>query len=176
MFGMMLACGRRNNFNVGLVSGNYALVRDVQPNNTASGTLTTGAWYTRTLNTVEYDPTSIILELTSNQMRLAAGNYHALVLCPGFRCGLFQTRLSDSGGNEIALGHLMFSHTTVSGDNAYTNVGSSSILDIPFTLNSEILVEVQQRCSVTFATTGRGVRDNFTGENNFYASILVRKT
>ena len=62
----------------------YALVREEQTSGTNGGSAVATTWTTRVLNTVAYDPNTLIVSLTSNAFTLGGGTYVIRALAPMF--------------------------------------------------------------------------------------------
>lgn len=133
-----------------------AWIKDIKPQATSGGTFTSGVWRTRTLNTIENDINSIILELNANQFRMKRGVFHCFATCPAHSVNRHQARLYNVTQAAIAiLGTPEYSATTQ----------SQSIIDGQFTVTDENdLYEIQHICSVTAAAQGFGVEGDFTTE------------
>ena len=132
-----------------------AWIKDIKPQATSGGTFTSGAWRTRTLNTIENDINSIILELNANQFRMKRGVFHCFATCPAHSVNRHQARLYNVTQAAIAiLGTTEYTPTTQ----------THSIIDGQFTVTDENdFYEIQHICSVT-AVQGFGVEGNFTAE------------
>jgi hypothetical protein len=75
-------------------SSQYIQIQDEKATNTQGGTFTSGAWRTRTLNTIDTDETGQV-SVSSSQFTLPAGTYRTLARAPGYRCGSHATRLRN---------------------------------------------------------------------------------
>ena len=90
--------------------------------NSGSGTFSSGAWRTRTLNTEAFDPDGIG-SLSSNQITLGAGTYYITWRAPGYRCRRHVTRLWNvTDGSQIG-SHGQAGYSSTSGDpaNSYSH-------------------------------------------------------
>ncbi len=135
----------------------YVCLRDVKPQATAGGTFTGSAWQTRDLNEEQADPENICA-LAANQFTLPAGTYRAMISCPAYRIGCHQARLYIPGDAALVL-----QGTT---ERAYDadRIMSRSFIVGRFTLAAEKTLEVQHRCTATFANTGFGTAASFADE------------
>ena len=133
-----------------------AWIKDIKPQATSGGTFTSGAWRTRTLNTIENDINSIVLELNANQFRMKRGVFHCFATCPAHSVNRHQARLYNVTQAAIA----------ILGTPEYTApTQTHSIIDGQFTVTDENdFYEIQHICSGTVAGQGFGVEGNFTTE------------
>ena len=145
----------------GFIGGAYPMiqVRDHETQNTAGGTFTSGAWQTRTLNTVTTNTISGA-SLSSNRITLPSGTYYATFSAPAFMVDRHQVRISSISGAAVQ----------ILGQNAYADaansVQSNSQGDGVFTIpaSSSTQIELQHRCSTTRAANGLGVEVNVSTE------------
>jgi Repeat of unknown function (DUF5907) len=72
-----------------------AVLTDSKTSGTSGGTGVATTWSTRTLNTIESDPNSLILALTSNQFTLAAGAYQIRAMAAFLHTGHTRMRIYD---------------------------------------------------------------------------------
>lgn len=144
----------------------FAIIADQKAQNTAGGTLTSGAWRTRDLNTEVYDPNAI-LTISSNQFSLGAGTYLFLGVVPGYDCGYHQCRIYNiTDSTLVAIGSTCYCA------DAMTTHGYSIVIG-SVTIASSKTFELQQQCSTTQASTGMGVPGNLGTE--VYSQMLVIK-
>lgn len=135
----------------------YVNVQDQKAQNTAGGTFTSGAWQTRTLNTLVAD-TGSIASLASNRVTLPAGTYLCRIKVPAEFVNHHQARLQDiTGGTTLLTGTSEFASTAA-------GMGTSSWIEGVFTLAASHALEVQHQCGTTNATNGFGSPANFTTE------------
>ena len=143
-------------------------VQDERAQNTAGGTLTSGAWRTRTLNTVKTNEIPGA-SLSSNQVTLQAGTYYAEWSAPSYSVDGHQTRLRNItdgadillGSTEMADGAGATAHMTRS-----TGVGR-------FALATGKVIELQHRGETSLATNGFGRPANFGTE--IYSILKIWK-
>ena len=143
-----------------------AYVRDEKTTTTEGGTFTTGAFRTRTLNTLEGD-TSFI-SLSSSQMTLEAGTYSIQWSCPAYNVDRHQSRLYNTTDTA----------TTLSGQGGYTASGNTvSILSTGagvFTITGSKVLEVQHDCETTKADNGFGLQGG-SGEVEVYTTVMIER-
>jgi hypothetical protein len=143
-------------------------VRDEQAQNTAGGTFTSGAWRTRTLNTVKAN-TIGGASLSGNQITLPAGTYWCDITCPAYYMDNHHARLQSISGTSTTI--LGTSETAIS--SAYGSQTRSFIRG-RFTLAQATVLEVQHQCKSTRNTNGLGAAANFATE--VYAeAVFVRE-
>lgn len=138
----------------------YIEIRDEKAAGTDGGTLTLGAWRTRTLNT-EHSDVGGHATLASNQITLAAGTYLAEIHCPARAVAFHQARLYNITDSATTLVGTSQESGTGSGQTAF------SIITGRFTIAASKVFEVQHRSSATGTTTGFGSANNF-GEVEVY--------
>lgn len=143
-----------------------AYLKDVKPSGTAGGTFTSGAWRTRTLNTVEGD--SSIVSLSANQFTLAAGKYEIEAYAPAFVVN----------NNKIRLRNITSSMDSIIGDNGLIHVVSGipyntgSRLTGSLNLTASNTFEIQHYCTATRDTDGFGPPSSF-GVNEVYTIVKI---
>ena len=79
-----------------------AVLTDSKTSGTSGGAGVATTWTTRTLNTIESDPNSLILALTSNQFTLAAGAYQIRAMASFLHTGHTRMRIYDVTGSAEA--------------------------------------------------------------------------
>jgi len=142
----------------------FALISDEKVITTEGGTLTNGAWYTRDLNTENYDPDNIVT-ISGNQFTLQAGTYEIEVYSSALRVL----------ENKIRLQNITDAATEEYGNNQYTNASASeqASLRTRITITDEKDFEIQHRSTQAWATTGRGLGCDFDTER--YCDVAIRK-
>jgi hypothetical protein len=134
----------------------YMCFQDQKPTNTAGGAFNSGAFQTRTLNTVLSNDLSLAV-LVNNQITLSAGTYRCFIRCPAVAVGQHQARLQN----------ITAAATTLPGCAAYSNFSggtyaqTDSIVSGLFAIRSTTTFEVQHRANTTRATDGFGIQSNF---------------
>ena len=152
--------------------GSYALLADIKSAGTAGGgTLTSGDWRTRDINTEVSDPDGIV-SISSNQFTLGAGTYRILANVPAYQTNRHQSALY----NVTDTSYVQYGSTeyTGSGD----NVNSISILRSQFTVSGSKVFEIRHRSQTTETTYGFGVGlgDYWTGESVFMVLEIFKET
>jgi len=144
-----------------------ATISEVQTSGTNGGTFTSGAWQTRTLNTLS-DPTGIVTSLSSNQFTLPAGEYYIDVAAPAVQVDHHKAKLRNITDSTDAL----------IGSNNFCNAGATvmnhSLIKGRIVLTASKTFEIQHRCSTTFATAGFGGPSNFSVEE-VYTQVKITK-
>ena len=141
-----------------------AYLKDVKSSGTQGGTFTSGAYRTRTLNTVEGD--SEIVSLSTNQFTLPAGKYCLEAEAPAFIVN----------NHKIKIRNITDASDELVGDNSFSSasaMGRAKVIGI-IELSSSKTFEVQHRCNTTGNTTGFGLAATF-GEVEVYAQVKITK-
>lgn len=129
----------------------YICIQDQKANATPGGTFTSGAWRTRTLNTVVADSFSLaVLDRVLNRITLPAGTWRTTISAPGYFCGRHAIRLQN-----ITAGL-----TTLNGTGEFANaisIATRSVISGTFGIRQSTVFEVQHQCSLTSNTNGLGV-------------------
>jgi hypothetical protein len=135
----------------------YICIQDQKPSGTTGGTFTSGAFQTRTLNTlVSNDLNLAVLNTATNQFTLPPGKYRACISCPAFRVDGHQARLqSITGGGTLLYG-------TAEGSGNGDTVTTRSVVAGAFSLQSSTVLEVQHRALTTSSSFGFGNVAGFT--------------
>jgi len=140
----------------------YLCLRDEKPTGTNGGAFTTGAWQTRTLNTIQYDEFALAtLNSAFTQFTLPAGKYRCHIIAPAFSVNDHQARLRN-----ITLGTTILDG--VLGRSSASNTHDKSYIIGGFQLFDPTVLEVQHWCETTNATDGFGRAANFTVNKNVY--------
>lgn len=144
-----------------------AYIKDVKASGTAGGTITSGSYVTRVLNTVE-DPYNII-SLSSNQFTLQPGQYEIEADCGAYEVDETKAKLRNiTDSLDVSLG-------TVVTSPAGAAIGSSVVSKIStiFSISSAKTFAIQQR------VTTSGVFGNAAsyGDSEVYLIVkVVKKT
>ena len=130
-------------------------IKDEKSSGTASGTFTSGAWQTRTLNTVSGD--TAMVSLSSNQFTLGVGTYQIIAKAPAFDISLHKAKLRNtSDSSDTIIGSSEFNNASImEGD-------TSSFVYGEFTLTASKTFEIQHYCNSTQATNGFGTNVSFS--------------
>jgi hypothetical protein len=149
-------------------TGKLFHVQDENPNGTQGGTFTSGAWQTRTLNTVSVNQVDGA-SLSSNQFTLPAGTYYVETTAPAFYVNRHQTRIRNiTDASDLLIGTPEYSGNTGNG------VATESRVSGKFTLASSKTFELQHYCSTTAASQGWGIAGSF-GVNEIYSVVKIWK-
>lgn len=143
-------------------------LKDIKSSGTNSGTFTSGAWRTRTLNTLTKIPVSAsYVSLASNQITVQAGTYLVQAKAPA----------NDVDSHQCRLRNITDNTTTIVGSSEQTasnGVDTSSCIIGLFTIASTKVFELQHRCQTKEVTDGFGHPAGF-GENETYAMITFTR-
>lgn len=153
---------------VPLLQPRIATISDVKASGTAGGTATSGAYQTRTLNTLD-DPTGIVSSLASNQFTLAAGEYYVEASAPAYFVDVHQTKIRN----------ITDSADSIIGTTEFANFGTQFPQTRSFVVGKVIITstktfELQHRPQTTRATNGFGI-DNPFGNNNVFSIVKIIK-
>jgi len=144
-----------------------ATISDVKTNTTAGGAATSGAYQTRTLNTVS-DPFGIVTSLTANQFTLQAGEYYIEASAPAVRVDQHKAKLRNiTDSTDTIIGTAEYSTSTAGS-------GSSSIVRGNLLISSAKTFEIQHRVGTTQATFGYGFAASF-GDVEIYTQVKITK-
>lgn len=149
----------------GAAAPNLLHVRDEKAQNTVGGGFTSGAWQTRTLNTVKTNEITGA-SLSSNEVTLPAGTYEIDALAPAYAVARHQARLYNVTGAAVLL----------DGTSMYADPGDVNTVSFVrgrFTLASTSAVRLEHRCGTTNGTNGLGIAANFATE--VYADVMIRE-
>ncbi len=125
----------------------YILVEDQEPSGTTGGAFTSGAWYTRTLNTIVHDDTGAVILNGYSTVSVPAGTYRFRASAPAMgvdthRCCLQMLNAEFSGYTTIAYG--------TSEDTAGTTyVTTRSVVCGAFSSTVAQRIKVQHRSATT---------------------------
>jgi hypothetical protein len=144
-----------------------AYIEDLKAANTSGGTFTSGAWQTRTLNTLTGDASFITL--ASNQFTLQPGTYHIEATAPGYRVSRHKAKLRQTSGTpaDIIIGSSEYSDST-------NLVASSSRIQRVISISVATTYEIQHQAQVTQTTFGFGVESNFA-VSEIYTQVKITK-
>lgn len=122
----------------------YINIQDQKTSGSAPASITSGAFRTRTLNTItSNDQNLAVLNTTTNQILLPAGTYRCRISVPAITTNNHQARLQDvSNSGTLLIGTSEFSSTS-------TSVVTSSTISGRFGLAAPTLLEVQHRVQTT---------------------------
>jgi hypothetical protein len=142
-------------------------VRDERANNTQSGSVTSGSWVTRPINTVNTNEISGA-SLSSNQITLPAGTYYINANGTAYKVNENVIKLRNiTDSSDTIIGMAQFAWD---GDESTT----SSFLTGRFTIASSKTFELQFRVSITNSTNGFGNKANL-GVTEVYTDVQIWK-
>lgn len=146
------------------VQPRIATIKDVKAANTTSGTFTSGAFQTRTLNTL-VDSTGIVTSLASNQFVLPSGTYYIEAQVPAYAVERHKLKLRNvTDSSDALIGHSAHSLN----DNTHAFISGEVVITAAKTF------EIQHRCQTTQATNGFGLESNFA-VSEVYAVVKIQK-
>ena len=149
------------------VQPRFATLSDQKASGTAGGTFTSGAYQTRTLQTL-VDDTGIVTSLASNQFVLSAGTYYIDAWALGHRVGTHKAKIRNITDSTDAL---IGGVTTIG---TATDLSNISPVKGTITITAAKTFELQHRCSSTFATEGFGRAATF-GDVEIYSTVKITK-
>jgi phosphoribosylanthranilate isomerase len=166
--GSKLVCDSTATSGISWNSNAYCVIRDEKTIGTSGGTFTSGAFVTRTLNTiVSYPITQTDISLSSNIITLGPGVYKIEAICPGNRCSRHTARIMNNDLNTVLLVGTVVDST--SGQDLTTISIVTGILTVATVLN----IRVEHRCSTTRTVNGLGIASGFQTE--VYTQITIEK-
>jgi hypothetical protein len=143
-------------------------VRDEKAAATAGGGFTSGAWQTRTLNTVKTNEISGA-SLSSNQITLPSGTYHIIAKALAHKVNFNKLKLRNITDSS----DIMFGFTGMEHDGADSE--GKALLDGRFTISAQKVIELQHRCSATRATDGFGRSESLDSSIEVFADVQIWK-
>jgi hypothetical protein len=143
-----------------------AVLQDVKNNNVAGGTAVTAVWTARTLNTISSDPNSLIIELASNEWKVAAGNYQVKVLAPFHHTNGTRLRIYDVT-NSVVIGY---------GPSLYINNGVDMevSLNLRITPHKDTVYRLEYYCERGGHADGLGIAAN-VGQPEIYTTLEITR-
>ena len=164
---VLTAASLNANFSFAAGGAPTAIFNETQASGTNGGTLTSGSWFKRTLNTtVENGITGC--SIASSVITLPAGTYSALAFMPNYRVDNCQSRIQNTTDSTT----VQFGQSA-----AASNASSGSAVTMVvayFTIASSKNFELQNRGATTHASLGCGVAASF-GNSEIYAMIQITK-
>lgn len=143
-----------------------AYMRDERASGVSGGTCTSGAWNTRSLNTLGGDTNFI--SLSANRFVLQPGTYFIEIVAPGHGVNQHQAKLKVIETNT----DVMFGTNIASVSTAASTTLSTIMGEIVVTAASSF--EVQHRCATTKADIGFGAPASF-GSPEIYTQVKIIK-
>jgi len=152
----------------GRLSAAYPILiaRDEKSAGTNGGGLLAGAWYQRELNTVQVN-TITGASLSSNQITLPAGTFYVSWSAPAYFVDGHQSIFTSTPTATISI------VGTTARTNSSVFMTTESSGSGVFTIGSSTIFEIQHRCIVNNATSGRGIAMGITTE--VYSTIEIWK-
>ena len=143
-----------------------AVLQDIKDNNVAGGTPVATTWSTRTLNTVTSDPNGLIIELASNEWKVAAGAYQVKVLAPFHHTRGTRLRLYDVT-NSVVIGY---------GPSLYINNGVDMevSLNVRITPHKDNVYRLEYYCERGGHSDGLGLPAN-VGQSEIYTTLELTR-
>jgi len=143
-----------------------AVLQDIKDNNVSGGTAVTAVWTARTLNTVTSDPNGLIIDLASNEWKVAAGAYQVKVLAPFHFTRGTRLRLYDVT-NSVVIGY---------GPSLYINNGVDMevSLNVRITPHKDNVYRLEYYCERGGHTDGLGVASN-VGQSEIYTTLELTR-
>lgn len=140
-----------------LAVNGYIKLEDQQTSGTNGGTLTSGSWQTRVLNT-EVSDTGNDCSLSSNQATLSAGTYLVRGVAPAGPVGHHQLRLRNVTDGTTLLTGISTQSTAAANSGNYAEVRGI------ITVAAGKALELQHQCQTTSASIGLGSAGSFGTE------------
>ncbi len=146
----------------------HAVVVDQKSDGVGGGTFTAGDWRKRDLNTILFDPDSIV-SVSNNEFTLGAGTYRVRAEAPAYsvnRHAIKLTNVSDS--TDIQQGRSQFTSNLFGGAN-------DAVLTARFTLTGTKALAIYHRSAANSpASFGLGV-DFDLGDREIYCMVEIFK-
>jgi hypothetical protein len=143
-----------------------AVLQDIKANNVAGGTPATAVWTARTLNTVSSDPNGLIIDLASNEWKVAAGDYQVKVLAPFHHTRGTRLRIYDVT-NSVVIGY---------GPSLYINNGVDMevSLNLRITPHKDNVYRLEYYCERGGHADGLGLAAN-VGQSEIYTTLELTR-
>lgn len=143
-----------------------AVLQDVKNNNVAGGTAVTAVWTARTLNTISSDPNGLIINLASNEWKVAAGDYQVKVLAPFHHTRGTRLRIYDVT-NSVVIGY---------GPSLYidNNVDMEVSLNLRITPHKDNVYRLEYYCERGGHADGLGIAAN-VGQPEIYTTLEITR-
>jgi hypothetical protein len=143
-----------------------AVLQDVKNNNVAGGTAVTAVWTARTLNTISSDPNGLIIDLASNEWKVAAGDYQVKVLAPFHHTRGTRLRIYDVT-NSVVIGY---------GPSLYINNGVDMevSLNVRITPHKDNVYRLEYYCERGGHADGLGIAAN-VGQPEIYTTLEITR-
>lgn len=149
-----------------VTSGQEAVIVDQKAQGVDGGTFTSGAWQTRDLQTVVFNPFNIVTTPIANQFILDSGIWGIFAIPPALSVNRHMSRIQNiTAGSTIAFGQ--------STDSGATQNVSLSFATEEFLVDTTI--EIQHQCASNNANVGFGRAVNFAGAPELYTIVQLIK-
>ena len=145
----------------------FAVIGDQKGTNTAGGSSTSGAFYTRDLNTEFVDDDNIVT-LSGNQFTLQAGTYLIKASAPAYKASRHQILIWNATDST---GQVGTSEYAGSGESVQTRSHAIG----RFTIGAAKAFEIRHRVGNSLATYGLGVESNYDLLNSIYTVVEIYK-
>lgn len=146
-----------------------AIFRDERPSGTNGGSVSSGSWYTRTLQTSVINGITDASGPSSNQITLPAGTYDLDgTFSFGSIGGALRVRLYNVTDSAVVL------HGTNNAAPGSGAGGGLGTINGRFTLTATKTLRFEARTGGSQANTGNGIPLS-SGENEVYANIFIKK-
>lgn len=142
--------------------------RDVKSSGTVGGTLTAGAWNTRTINTSETNDISGA-SLAANQITLPAGTYFISAAAVAHDVGKHRLRLYDVTNNAVLLQGFNAQSGTI---NDLTSIAEVKGI---FTFTSSRVIRLEHYITTSSSTRDAGDPSSLAGISEVYSDIVIWK-
>ena len=145
----------------------FAVIGDQKGTNTDGGSSTSGAFYTRDLNTEFVDDDNIV-SISSNQFTLQAGTYLIKASAPAYKSSRHQILIWNATDSTGSVGT---SEYAGSGESVQTRSHAVA----RFTIGAAKAFEIRHRVGNSLATYGLGVASNYDLLNSIYTIVEIYK-
>ena len=145
----------------------FAIIGDQKGTNTAGGSSTSGAFYTRDLNT-EFADDDNIVSISSNQFTLQAGTYLIKASAPAYKAARHQILIWNATDSTGSVGTSEYCGSSES-------VQSRSFAVARFTIGAAKAFEIRHRVGSSLATYGLGIASNYDLLNSIYTVVEIYK-
>jgi hypothetical protein len=146
------------------VQPRIATIKDVKAATTGGGAFTSGAWRTRTLNTLS-DNSGIVTSLSANQFTLPAGTYYISAEAKAGSVNNHKLKIANITDTTDAIVGMSCQDTA-----GGSEIGSATLVGI-VTITASKVFELQHRCQ----TTGNFGAANSFSVDEVYAQVVIEK-
>ena len=140
---------------LGVFESQLLHIQDQKSSGTSGGTITSGDWRTRDINTVVTNEITGA-SLSSNQITLPTGTYYIQTSAPAY----------NSNNHKIKLKNTTDSSDTIVGTSEYDYTGAvtqtRSFLSGRFTIAAQKVFEIQHRVNNTSSGNGGGIASGYS--------------